>query len=50
MLTAAETVMTGMKQSLWSGEYNPVLSFDDAEKMYSNLDDDIYPEGKRVLK
>ena len=50
MLSAAEKVMIGMKQSLWSGQYYPVLSFDDAEKMYSYLDNDNYPEGKKVLE
>ena len=50
MLSSAEKVMIGMKQGLWSEQYYPVLSFDDAEKMYSYLDDDNYPEGKKVLK
>ena len=39
-----------MKQSLWSGQYYPVLSFDDAEKTYTYLDDENYPEGKKVLE
>ena len=30
--------------------YYPVLSFDDVEKMYSYLDNDNYPEGKKVLE
>ena len=34
MLSAAKKVLIGMKQSVWSGQYYPVLSFDDAEKMY----------------
>ena len=50
MLSAAEKVLIGMKQSLWSGQHYPVLSFDDAEKMYMYLDDDNYPEGKKVFK
>ena len=50
MLSAAEKVMIGMKHSLWSGQYYPVLSFDDVEKMYSYLDNDNYPEGKKVLE
>ena len=50
MLSAAEKVMNGMKQSLWSGQYHPVLSFDDAEKMYTYLGDEDYPEGNKVLE
>ena len=50
MLSAAEKVLIGMKRSLWSGQYYPVLSIDDAEKMYTYLDDENYPEGKKVLE
>ena len=38
--------MNGMKQSVLSGQYFPILSFD-AEKMYTYLDDDKYPEGEK---
>ena len=48
MLSAAEKMMIGMKEGLWSGQYYPVLSVDDAEKMYKYLDD-TYPEGKMAL-
>ena len=50
MLSAAEKVLMGMKQSLWSEQHYPVLLFDDAEKMYTCLDDENYPEGKEVLE
>lgn len=48
MLSAAEKVLIGMKQSLWSGTYYPILLFDDAERMYKYLDDDC--EGRHVLE
>ena len=41
--------MNGMRQSVWSGQYFPILSFDDAEKVNTYLDDNKYPEGKKVL-
>ena len=50
MLSAAEKVLIGMKQSLWSGQYYPVLSFDDAEKIYTSLNDENYPKGKKMLE
>ena len=50
MLSAAEKVLIGMKQSLWSEQHYPVLLFDDAEKMCTCLDDENYPEGKEVLE
>ena len=37
-----------MKQSLWSGQYHPVLSFGDAATVYTYLD--THPEGMKLLE
>ena len=40
-----------MRRLWWrKGDYTPILSFDDAEKMYTYLDDPNDPEGQGILE